>query len=1562
MMDTLAHEGALIGGRFKLVAPLGAGAQGSVWSAEDLQAGAPAAVKLSVEGALFAEAAMLLRVAHRVLPRVLGLGRTESGGAWLAMERVDGLPLDAYHDLATVGRAVADAASGLAALHDLGLVHRDVKPAHIVLSTRGARLLDLGLASSIEARDTVAGALAFLPPEALAGQLSAAADVYALGVSAVLTLTGEHPVLTAPDDPDAVRAALAEMRLRDEVMAALPARLRGVLAEAVAPDPAQRIRSMRAFRARWMRALDLEDDTPDAGFAADPVWVGDAETRRALTEALARADRGAVVGVAVAGSAGSGRDRVIDDALRALEVRLAARGEGLTRVTDAAALGAVTGRFVWRLCDPSPEALKAAAAAVEGLQRFAAQRGFVLAAVTEAPDDPRWAACALGPLDREGVATLLSAMLGSPVADPVSSRWHAATGGRAGAIVRAARALGPGRIVSADAATLRSAARADGVALGAGLSPQARRLAAVLESADSALPMRLLVALDPGHEGVAELRAAGLLLGDAEALSLSASLSLGAETEAIEQALVVAESVGFSDAAVLARWATRAGHRDWAWALWANRLEASAGDARALARAWHEARAVAPDPHEAALVEARWWLVCGESERCLAALEGAAEGAAARALRVDALRRSGRRAEALAEAEALASHEDAASETLGRLCLARVALDRAALGEVAERVREAELDGEVSPLLRSRALELGALVARARGQTDLAQRRALAYDEATRGDALSGNRARALSLRGMLAHEAGHPGEAAAHFREAWGLASQLGDAHAAATYEVNLGAASLEAGRLGEALGAMSSALKSLAAQGRLPELSRALANLASLRAWLGDTAAAERLARRAAEAAREVGDAVAACFAEAIEAECVDSPDESAARLGALAAQLAAHGETARAAECLARAARRALGAEQTQAADAWVLRARRLAGEQSVALVSAAALALAAQRHDRSVGERVDRQLVTELDDDPSLEARLWRLGSLARLAQGESERLEERAFRALDALLRELSESLPEAERALFLKAHSVQREVLRVPNDRRGDPTVWRRLAAITRSLQTETRVDLLLARTLDAALELTGGRRGFVLLADEAGGLRIRAARNVTHTDLAGDELSFSRSVAERVARSGQSLVTVDAQTDGRLGAAESVAAMQLRSVLAVPLRLSNETVGAVYVDDRFRVGAFDQEAVAVTEAFADAAALCLHHARQRHALERALHRAEKLSEALARTVETQRVELAVARESSAPDKTRGRYDALIGRGPAMRAMLALIDRVAPTAMPVLLQGESGTGKELVARAIHDNSPRGGRAFVAENCSAIPESLLESVLFGHVKGAFTGADRARPGLFEVADGGTLFLDEVGEMSPAMQSRLLRVLQEGEVRPVGGDRTRKVDVRVLAATHRDLAEMVRRGTFREDLFYRLAVVVLPVPALRVRREDIAALVSHFLARQSPGTGIDKQALGLLVDAPWPGNVRQLQNEIARAAVLADGVIHAQHLSPTLRGADGAPHAPDNPLDLKHAVDHIERDLVERALREHHGNQSQAARALGMSRFGLQKKLKRLGIDPHALTHRITPGRA
>ena len=325
-----------------------------------------------------------------------------------------------------------------------------------------------------------------------------------------------------------------------------------------------------------------------------------------------------------------------------------------------------------------------------------------------------------------------------------------------------------------------------------------------------------------------------------------------------------------------------------------------------------------------------------------------------------------------------------------------------------------------------------------------------------------------------------------------------------------------------------------------------------------------------------------------------------------------------------------------------------------------------------------------------------------------------------------------------------------------------------------------------------------------------------------------------------------------------------------------------------------------------------------------------------------------------------------------------MRVVFDLVDGVARTSATVLLVGESGTGKELLARAIAERSARPGGPFIAINCAAFPDTLLESELFGHARGAFTGASAVRRGLFEEADGGTLFLDEIGDISPAMQVRLLRVLQSGEVKPLGSNEVRQVDVRVIAATNRDLRAAARDGSFRSDLYYRLDVVRIRIPPLRVRREDIPLLVDHFLARYASRYGncttpVEPEAMQLLLEYAWPGNVRELENLIQRALVLARGrPLGVAAIRASLRVTCPVPIMPaavmppdamppavvptGGPADLPflearaRSVADFSRTYVADALGRSDGNVARAARIAGMDKSNFRRLLKRCGIAP------------
>jgi two-component system response regulator HupR/HoxA len=325
-------------------------------------------------------------------------------------------------------------------------------------------------------------------------------------------------------------------------------------------------------------------------------------------------------------------------------------------------------------------------------------------------------------------------------------------------------------------------------------------------------------------------------------------------------------------------------------------------------------------------------------------------------------------------------------------------------------------------------------------------------------------------------------------------------------------------------------------------------------------------------------------------------------------------------------------------------------------------------------------------------------------------------------------------------------------------------------------------------------------------------------------------------------------------------------------------------------------------------------------------------------------------------------------YDQMIGKAKPMQDLYGLLDKIKTSESTIMIQGENGTGKELIARAVHYNSPRKDSQFVTVNCSAFNENLLDSELFGHSKGSFTGAVKDKKGLFEAADKGTLFLDEIGDMSLTMQVKLLRVLQEGTLTPVGSTEMRKVDVRVVAATNKDLKEMVEQGTFREDLYYRINVINIVVPCLRDRKEDINLLMDHFVARgckekNLPVKQFQKRTLEKMFDYPWPGNIRELENEVERLIVLSgdDLKIASDLLSPRIRdfGESAKVQGVRVAGKLKDALEELEKTMIKEGLRRTNWNKSRLAKELGISRAGLIMKVEKYGLDKRRLPR---PGEA
>lgn len=521
-----------------------------------------------------------------------------------------------------------------------------------------------------------------------------------------------------------------------------------------------------------------------------------------------------------------------------------------------------------------------------------------------------------------------------------------------------------------------------------------------------------------------------------------------------------------------------------------------------------------------------------------------------------------------------------------------------------------------------------------------------------------------------------------------------------------------------------------------------------------------------------------------------------------------------------------------------------------------------------------------------------------------------------------------------------------------------------KLMALSRTIATCSDFERTLQLIMDAATEMTHSERGFLVLRDANGAWRVRCARNFDHESVKAPENKFSRNLAEQVARSGKPVVSVNAQTDQRLVGYESISGLKLRAVICLPLLFRDKVIGTLYLDNRFRDGNYDERALRLLETFADQTAVALENARL---LEENLNKQVALDARQKELDELADVVHARAQAAHATDQgpalsradLNHDYSMIIGNSAALLAMLRLLDRVVETDLPVLITGESGTGKELVAAAVHNNSSRKGKSFLRENCAAIPESLLESELFGHKRGSFTGAVSDRRGLFEEAHDGTIMLDEIGEMSLEMQAKLLRVLENGEVRPVGSTEVRHVDVRLVTASNRDLKQMVREGKFREDLYFRLNVVNIQPPPLRERMEDLPQLVQHFLnlaaARMhTPVKSFDPLAMRHLRAWHWPGNIRELQNEVQRAVALSGSVIGADDLSQQVRECRplGVGSATQGPLKdaVRVATNSMERDIIQRALDDASFLKSEAARRLGISRPTLDQKIRQFGLGP------------
>lgn len=914
-------------------------------------------------------------------------------------------------------------------------------------------------------------------------------------------------------------------------------------------------------------------------------------------------------------------------------------------------------------------------------------------------------------------------------------------------------------------------------------------------------------------------------------------------------------------------------------------------------------------------------------------------GALARAEAAETARRSGD--VELAKQLLAAITEPVDWATRARLCAtgARLALAENLVDFADRHVKDAPL----APA----TCECRALVELARGDRVAARE---AIDIGRSLSATEEEQARLLGLLGMLEQEDGEAEKSAIAFRQAVDIAARTGALLEEATYLTGLSHALVSVGALSEAMTMAERSIALFEALGRPSHAARAALNLLVCYSELGQVDEARATFEFSATLARQSQDPRCLGYLHLAMADVLSaSPTDSIQHL-----ERAEHWLSGLSNEDVIQVAakrwelhlltdplptdeasrRSQIGVEARLTW--WGARARRAAADRELNEAATVLAELASLASIPAPALSLARALAAGLQL-----ALLASAGDIARRFTFGLSDIARQVLKNCASELRPAIEALP-------------WMALIRVPREQLFSSEQIAEIERMLRSLSHRDDLRGLLTQVVDVLVLWTGVERGLLLLRAPGGKLQPRVARNLRKSDLQGEQLALSHSLAEQCILAGEPIVAVDA-TRELASVHASVHALKLRSVLAVPLISGHQTLGVVYLDDRARQGAFGERELAWVRLVSTVAAAAIADARDRLALRRAIRRAERGQRLTTDALAAREAELGQARvelaETRGTRATRFRYDGIIGESVPMRNLLALVDRVIQSDVPVMIVGESGTGKELIAKAIHRNGHQAGASFVAENCAAIPESLLESALFGHTRGAFTGAVRARTGLFDVAHGGTLFLDEIAEMSLAMQSKLLRVLQDGSIRPVGSDRSHQVQVRIIGATHRNLEELVQTGAFRQDLYYRLNVVKLTVPPLRDRTSDIPLLIEHFLRFHCGNRNmrISDQAQALLCGYSWPGNIRQLDNEVRRALVLSEGLILPEHLSDAIRLPAAGTAFNRASLNMKSRVSALEHDLITEALRTTDGNLTRSAELLGISRFGLQKMLRRLDVD-------------
>lgn len=1531
---------------FALHDELGGGADGVCYRASDSQS-RTVCVKLvdsadtDAVASLKQEHAASLMVRHAALTPPIAFGAWDARRLALVRPYIAGTSLTAALASADTSRRLkvtGRVAAGLAALHDVGLVHGDLKGAHVIVPDGAVSpvFIDLGFSRFLDANGPRGvGTPAFAAPELVTGgAVSRATDVYALGATIIEATLGI----------DALRRTV----LADELAPHLSREMAALIVAAVHEraelrPPPHAIASLAGISSEPAhRSLDI--DVPRA--AREVIALSTASHRADALRARAAMLGHTCISIASAGDDGLAQLGHLLDVARDAGATVEARAVG---ILDALATASVDEPLLIVLENDAPS--RAVAALVHGAT---GERAFAAADVVQgswtlayrdpaaATDDVSVATLRRMLEHREGVRAISDLTL-----EAIATAFVNDVDAAENALI----AVGSGMTV--DDAIAQTRKRAHAVPR---LNADEREIVATLIGIPEGTSRDTLsVVVATPDSALAALEQHGIVrravTRDGTHWMLTRRLNLPADPNRVErEKRLAAHFVARGDELRAAAHALRAG--DWNAAEHVLRAAARSAPAQAarLLSPLADAALAHPKPHHAdALRDA---LVAHddvfELERVLA-IHGALV-----ALGNDD---EDLRSRALEAAIALGAYDvasglaaPAATEPALRAQQARLALHRGQLDR-AETILGAATATEHADLMHMRGL-----LDFYRGRTRHARRRL--RRAAALVDARSDPSAAATiaNSRGLVAHKSGDLSSALAHYRKSRRLTRLAGDVSRLPARALNLGTAAQDANDWVAAREAYREAARLAARVGSDRDRVRVAFNLANLCIQIGALEDAGRWLALAIPLASSRGMRVEVARLHLLDCEVGivnEDPQHARAALGRFAEYQGDRDSQLQHQLALAHAKLALLEGDTLRG---------RLAMNDLV-LEDHEAWLVTARIEARDGAARTDhaRDLARRVVDGPPLLA--WQAALLlAELAerQGDDEALDDAVATARVAF-RAALRLLPDEHVGDYQRVPAHSREVARLSSlwaktRASGGSSMLERVLRINRKLNECTVIDELLGAILDEVVALTAAERSLALVTRE-GGMTVVAHRALASTN----EVAFSRGIAEQVIASGKAVVTHDAMADERFMDQRSVRDLRMRSIACVPLVIDGAVRGAIYLDHRARQSAFSVDALSVLTAFAEQAALALKGAalrlelleeRRQLELARSNLAAENrsLHSSLSRTTEELTRATLHLTASGDDDALRAKFAQIVARSRGMLDVLDKVQRFASAPLPIFVHGESGAGKELVARALHTHSPRAKSSFVAVNCAAIPNELLESELFGVKRGAFTGAVADRPGLFRVADGGTLFLDEVGDMGTPMQAKLLRVLEEGTFRAVGASEEQSTDVRIVCASHKSLATLVAEGRFREDLYYRLAGAFIELPPLRDRADDIPELVRVLLARAARDFGTDipkvkRDVLDALQAYAWPGNVRELDNELRRALALADGELRLGHFSKAVRAASrGMTLSTTKCKRYRDAVASFEKTFLADALAANDNDPSRAARAIGISRSGIYAKLR------------------